>query len=82
MTRKAVLKGILAGLLSCVLVFVCLSDSAERYALELRQKWPEAWFSGLITFYALILVIAISLAAGAIACRMVYKRSRDRGRES
>jgi hypothetical protein len=34
---------------------------------------PDAWFSGLITWYAAFTVIGISIATAVIAGRKVYK---------
>jgi hypothetical protein len=80
MRKKPAAEGILAGLISGVFLFSILYDPAERHAIAIRQKWPEAWFSGLITYYAFFLVLVISLATGALACRIVYKHSADRDR--
>lgn len=75
MKIKAVVESILAGIITTILSYRALRLPAELAALGLRRKMPDAWFSGLIVWYALFVVIGISIAIGGVACRMVYKRA-------
>jgi hypothetical protein len=36
---------------------------------------PDAWFSGLIVWYAGFLTLGVSLVIGGVASRMVYKHA-------
>ncbi len=80
--KKHAAEGVLAGLISAVFLFSILYDPAEIYAIAIRQKWPETWFSGLITYHALFVVLTISAVAGGLAFRLVYKHSADSDRKS
>jgi hypothetical protein len=73
MKIKVVLESILTGVISAILCYGALRLPAELAAFALRRKMPDAWFSGLIVWYALFVVIGISIAIGGVACRMVYK---------
>jgi hypothetical protein len=52
MKVKAAFKSILAGVISAVLSDRALNLPAILCALALRRKMPDAWFSGLIVWYA------------------------------
>jgi NhaP-type Na+/H+ or K+/H+ antiporter len=73
MKMKAVLEGILAGLISAVLSYSALISRATLAAIAMRRKMPDAWFSGLIVWYATFIVILFSIVIATVAYRMVYK---------
>jgi hypothetical protein len=62
MKIKGALESILAGVISAILSYRALRVPAELAAFALRRKMPDAWFSGLIVWYALFVVIGISIA--------------------
>ena len=73
MKIKVVLESILVGAVLGILSYHELRVPAELAAFALRRKMPDAWFSGLIVWYALFVVIGVSTVIAGVACRMVYK---------
>lgn len=73
MKIKAIFEGILAGIISAILSYYVLISRATIAAIMIRRKMPDAWFSGLIVWYATFVVIGISIVIAGVACRMVYK---------
>ncbi len=72
MKIKNVCESILAGAMSALFSYYALSVPATLTAIAIRRKMPDAWFAGLIVWYAHLAVIAVSVVIAAIACRMVY----------
>ena len=77
MKVKAVLEGILAGQISAVLSYSALISGATVTAIAMRRKLPDAWFSGLIVWYATFIVILVSIVIAAVAYRVVYKYAAE-----
>lgn len=77
MKIKAVLEGILAGLTTAVLSYSALISRATVTAIAMRGKMPDAWFSGLMAWYATFIVILVSIVVGAVAYRVVYKYAAE-----
>lgn len=75
MKIKALFGGIVAGVVSAILSYSALISPATVAAIAIRRKMPNAWFSGLITWYAAFVVIGMSLVIAGVAFRMVYKHS-------
>jgi hypothetical protein len=75
MKIKAVLESIVVGVILAILSYHELRVPAYLAAVALRRKMPDAWFSGLITWYALFVVIGISMVIAGVASRMVYKHA-------
>jgi hypothetical protein len=73
MKIRAVLEGMLAGVVSAVFCYFVLISPATMAALAIRHKMPDAWFSGLILWYATFAVIGVSMIIAGVAYRMVYK---------
>ena len=73
MKIKALVEGILAGVVSAIFCYSVLIKPAELAALAMRRKTPEARVSGLIDWYAMFAVIGVSIVAAGIASRVVYK---------
>jgi len=73
MRIKAVVEGILAGVISAIFCYGALISPATVAAIAIRRKMPDAWFSSSIVWYATSAVIGVSLAVAGIACRMIYK---------
>jgi hypothetical protein len=74
MKIKAAIEGIVVGFISLALSYLVLISPATLAALSIRRKFPDAWFSGLITWYATFAVIAVAIGIGGVACRVVYKQ--------
>jgi hypothetical protein len=74
MKTKAILTSALLGVVLAILCYFALIAPATVAALAIRRKMPDAWFSGLIVWYAKFFVIGVSTVAASIACRMTYKR--------
>jgi hypothetical protein len=70
MKIKALFEGILAGLISAVLSYSALISRATFTAIAIRRKMPDAWFSGLIVWYATSIVILISIVIAEVAYRV------------
>jgi hypothetical protein len=73
MKIKVVLESAVVGIVLAILSYHELRGPAYLAATALRRKMPDAWFSGLIVWYADFAVIAISIVIAGVACRMVYK---------
>jgi predicted ferric reductase len=74
MKIRAVLESVVAGVIAAIFSYSALITPAIIAALALRRKMPDAWFSGLITWYAMFIVLGVSLVIAGVACRMVYKQ--------
>lgn len=61
MKIRAAFGGIVAGIVSTIVSYSVLMSRATLAAMAIRRKMPNAWFSGLITWYAAFLVIGVSL---------------------
>jgi hypothetical protein len=72
---NAVFAGIVAGIVSAIVSYSALISRATFAAIAIRRKFPNAWFSGSITWYAAFVVIGVSLVIAGTAFRMVYKHS-------
>jgi len=73
MTIKAAFEGIFAGIISAVFSYEALISPATVAAIAIRRKMPDAWFSGLIVWYARFVVLGVSIVIAGVACRMIYK---------
>lgn len=74
MRTKALAEGILVAVVVLIASYHVLIWPAVRAAIALRHKMPEAWFSGLITWYAGFAVLGVSVVVAAVAFRRVYKQ--------
>jgi hypothetical protein len=75
MKIKAVLEAFLAAVISLTLSYRLLIVPATLAGVAIRRKMPDAWFSGLITWYALFVVVGVSMVIAGVACRIVYKHA-------
>jgi hypothetical protein len=75
MKIKALVEGILAGVVSAIFCYRALISPAILAAIAIRRKMPEAWFSSFITGYATFAVIGVSMVVAGVACRMIYKHA-------
>jgi cell division protein FtsX len=82
MKIKAALEGMVAGLISASLSYAALISRATVAAIELRRKMPDAWFSGLIVWYATFIVILVSIVIAAVVYQLVYKHQTDAAQTS
>ena len=73
MKTKAILESTLVGVILAIMCYFVLISPATAAALAIRGKMPDAWFSGLIVWYATFFVIGVSIVIASIAWRMVYK---------
>jgi hypothetical protein len=74
MKIKFAIESIVVGFVSIALSYRILISPATLAALSIRRKFPDAWFSGLITWYATFVVMAVAIGIGGVACRVVYKQ--------
>jgi hypothetical protein len=70
---KAVFESILAGVVLAIFSYSALISPATLVAIAIRHKMPDAWFSGLIEWYAMFVVLGVSLVVAGVTCRFVYK---------
>ena len=77
MKIKAILAGILVGAISAILSYYALISPATVAAIAMRRKMPDAWFSGLIVWYATFIVILVSIVVAGVASRVVYRHVAD-----
>jgi hypothetical protein len=68
-----ILRGTVSGLAAFAVSFFALRPVAELCAVLIRQHWPEAWFSGLIVWYADFLAAALSIAIAVVIGRYMLK---------
>ena len=73
MKIKAIFEGSLAGVISAILSYSALISPATVAAIAIRRKMPDAWFSGLIVWYATFVVIGVSIVIAGVGYRIVYK---------
>lgn len=73
MKIKALAEASVAGVISAIFCYSALITPATLAALAIRRKMPEAWFSGLIDWYAAFAVAGVAILVAGVACRMVYK---------
>jgi hypothetical protein len=71
----AVFAAIVAGIVSAIVSYSALISRGTLAAVAIRRKFPNAWFSGSITWYAAFVVIGVSLGIAGAAFWMVYKHS-------
>ena len=77
MKIKAILEGIFVGVISAILSYYALISPATVAAIAMRRKMPDAWFSGLIVWYATFIVILVSIVVAGVASRVVYRHVAD-----
>ena len=75
MKIKALVEGIVVGIVLAIFCYWTLISPATLAAIAIRRRLPDAWFSGLITWYAMFAVIGVSMAVAGVACRMIYKHA-------
>jgi len=63
-----------AGAATLALLWLLLRPAGEVFAALIRRRWPEAWFAGMIVWYADFVVLALSIAIAVILGRYVYKK--------
>ena len=75
-TKRTVhtLRSIIVGIAALVLSGSLLRLGAELCAILIRRRWPEAWFSGLIMWYADFLALALALAIATTAGWQTFKK--------
>jgi hypothetical protein len=73
MKIKALLEGIFTAIVSAILSYSALISLATFGALAVRQKFPDAWFSGLIVLYAKLAVLVLTAIIGLVAGNKVYR---------
>jgi len=67
------LRATVAGTVTLVFSFLALRTPAELFAVAIRRQWPEAWFSGLIVWYADFVAIGFSIAIAVVIGRYAFK---------
>jgi hypothetical protein len=75
MKIKAVVETFVVGILVAGLSYRALISPATMAAIAIRHKMPNAWFSGLVTWYAAFAVCGVSAVIAAVVCRMVYRHA-------
>ncbi len=68
------IRAILAGMVGFALSWSVIKPSVEIGAVLIRRRWSEAWFAGLIVWYADFFGLAFALAIAAIAGRLVWNK--------
>lgn len=74
--RKAVFESFVAAAITTVACYHGLLWRATFTALSIRRKMPDAWFSGLVLFYAMLADIVVSIAIGGLVYWKVFKHIR------
>jgi glucan phosphoethanolaminetransferase (alkaline phosphatase superfamily) len=73
MKVKTIFGSALAGVISMALSYYILLTPVTLIAISIRRKMPEAWFAGLIVWYALFFVLTVSAVVGIAASTLLYK---------
>jgi hypothetical protein len=82
MKINALVEGVVVGVVAAVLSYYLSISQATIAALSIRRKMPDAWFSGLIVWYATFLVIGLSIVIAAVVFRLVYKHAASANKSS
>jgi len=69
-----VLRGAVMGIAASAVSFFLLRPVAELCAALIRRKWPDAWFSGLVVWYADFFAVGLSIAIAVVVGRLTFKR--------
>ena len=77
-TRNYRVRAVAAALVALVLSFSLLRPAGELSAILIRRQWPQAWFSGLIVWYADFLAVALSIGIAFIVWRKTAMVGRNR----
>jgi hypothetical protein len=72
--RVRMLRGAVAVVVALAVSFFVLRPAGELCAVLIRRRWPEAWFSGLIVWYADFFALGFSIAIAVVAGRYAFKR--------
>ena len=78
MKIRSIFESTLAGIISAIFSYRTLRVPAILAALAMRRKMPDAWFAGLIVWYVVFFIVAVSIIVGAVACRIVYKHAASK----
>ncbi len=76
---KAVAESALTGFVMAALSYWLFITPATLIALTIRRKYPETWFSSMITWYAAFVVIEVSLILAVVASRLIYRHVTGTG---
>jgi hypothetical protein len=63
------LRAAILAILALVLSFWLLRQAGELTAILIRQRWPDAWFSGLVVWCADFVAVGISIVIAAVVWR-------------
>lgn len=70
------LRAVALGLVALAISFSLLERAGVVCAVLIRRQWPEAWFSGLIVWYAEFLAAGLSLTIAVLIGRCAARRWR------
>ena len=76
--RNQRLRAAICAVLSVVLSFPLLRRPGELTAMLIRQRWPDAWFSGLVVWYADFVAAGVSIAIAMVVWRKLSASQRIR----
>jgi hypothetical protein len=68
------LRVFVSGALALFLSYSLLRPASVLSAILIRRHWPEAWFSGLIVWYADLLAVACSIAVAIATGQYTFQR--------
>jgi hypothetical protein len=69
-----VLRGAITGIAASAISFFLLRPAAELCAVLIRREWPDAWFSGMVVWYADFFAVGLSIAIAVVVGRLTFKR--------
>jgi hypothetical protein len=76
--RNQRLRAAICAILSVVLSFKLLRRPGELSAMLIRQRWPDAWFSGLVVWYADFVAASVSIAIAVVVWRKLSSSAQVR----
>lgn len=62
-------RAVLVAIVAFGVSFSLLRPAGELAAVVVRKHWPQAWFSGLIVWYANVLAVVLSTAITVLVSR-------------
>jgi hypothetical protein len=74
------LRAVVAGSVALALSYSILNPAGAICAITIRRQWPEAWFSGLIVWYAYFFAVGLSFAIAVAVWRVKWRKPEQANR--
>ena len=71
-----VLRAVAVSLVALAISFSILRPAGELSAILIRRRWPDAWFSGLIVWYAVFFAAGLSIVIALVVGRYTLVKTK------